>query len=775
MASSGGDDGGVPRRAEGLLFGEAPRPGLEWVEGQLCRVLWASEDSGFALVRVATRAGEVTAVGNLAVPAAGLDAATGVGPFLSLEGKWEDHPVHGRQFRVTGYLEGTPRTLDGLRAYLGSGAVPGVGPALASRIVDHFGLETPRVLAAEPHRIAEVKGIGAAKARAIAEKWAEDEQGRALTILLRGLGLPSRTIDRIRRAYGDRAGYVVAREPYRLAEEIRGVGFRTADEIARKQGLADDDPARVRAATAWVLEEAGGEGHGYLPRGVVGSTGPDVHGKVAAVGVPPAGVDAAIDALVRAGRAVVEPIGESTAEDAVWDATSYAAECTVAHELQARITEAVAIPDGEIRKAEAALDVALAPAQREAVARALGGGLVVITGGPGTGKTTLVRVLLRVLADRGVADRWRLASPTGRAAKRLEEATGRPAQTLHRLLGWQPGGGFQRHAGDPLDADGLVVDETSMVDLPLMVGLLHALPPPPFSLVLVGDADQLPSVGPGQILRDLVDSGVVPVVRLERVFRQGRDSGIREAAARIHAGFVPDSGEVAGYDDCFFLARDDAERAQATVVQVASERLPAKGFDPRHDVQVLAPTRRGALGTEALNRALQERLNPHGAPSRKGDRELRVGDRVICTKNRYDVEVFNGDTGFVTAALSTGVEIDFDGRIVPWTWDELAMIELAYAITVHKSQGSEYPAVVLALHPSHALMLRRNLFYTAVTRAKRFLCVVGSPRAWQRAAASVVDRERNTRLAARLRAPVEDTPAGPLFEGWEDDVTPAGG
>ena len=766
MASSGSGDDGAPGPPQGGLFGEAPRPGVEWVEGQLTRVIWASADTGFALVKVGTRTGEITALGNLAVPASAFDVDTGAGPFLSLEGKWEEHAVHGRQFRVSGYLEGTPRTLDGLRAYLGAGAVPGVGPALASRIVDHFGLETPRVMAAEPHRIAEVKGIGEAKALAIAARWAEDEQGRALTILLRGLGLPSRTIDRIRRTYGERAGYVVAREPYRLAEEIRGVGFRTADDIARKQGLAEDDPARVRAAVAWVLEEAGSEGHGYLPRGVPGSTGADVHGRVAAVGVPTGGVDGGVEALVRAGRAVVEAIGETAAEDAVWSAELHAAECTVAHELQARITPGFPVLDAEVHKAETALGVELAPAQREAVSRALGGGLVVITGGPGTGKTTLVRVLLRVLSDRGVADRWKLGSPTGRAAKRLEEATGRSAQTLHRLLGWQPGGAFARHGGDPLDADGLVVDETSMVDLPLMVGLLHALPPPPFSLVLVGDADQLPSVGPGQILRDLVDSGVVPVVRLERVFRQGRDSGIREAAARIHAGQVPDSGEIAGYDDCYFLAREDADHARQTVVQVAAERLPAKGFDPRVDVQILAPTRRGPLGTEALNKALQERLNPTGEAAKRGDKELRVGDRVICTKNRYDVEVFNGDVGFVTAVGTVGIEIDFDGRVVPWGWDDLGMIELAYAITVHKAQGSEYPAVILALHPSHALMLRRNLFYTAVTRAKRFLCVVGSPRAWHRAVVSVVDRERNTRLAARLQAPV-DVAELPLLT-WEE-------
>ncbi|MEM6931896.1 MAG: AAA family ATPase, partial [Myxococcota bacterium] len=376
---------------------------------------------------------------------------------------------------------------------------------------------------------------------------------------------------------------------------------------------------------------------------------------------------------------------------------------------------------------------------------------------PGTGKTTLLKVLLRAFAERG--QQVKLASPTGRAARRLEEATGLPASTLHRMLEFNPGeGGFQRTVTHPLETDVVVVDEASMVDLELMGALLEACPVDRqgFALVLVGDADQLPSVGPGQILRDVVRAGSVPIARLTTVHRQAQDSGILDAAQRIHRGEVPVSGEVSGHDDVFCIARDDAQRARDTIVRVVSERLPAKGFEALRDIQVLAPTRRGPLGTEELNRVLQATLNPGSEGLKRGDRQYRVGDRVLCTKNRYDVEVFNGDVGVIRDLHRGALEIDFEGRIVKWEREDLNMLDLAYAMTVHKSQGSEYPAVVLALHQSHGIMLKRNLFYTAVTRAKQFLCVVGSPRAWSRAVRTQHENERYTALAQRLVGEVSD-------------------
>ena len=716
--------------------------GATWVEGRLRRVLWASATSGYAVVRLqGADELEFVAVGMLADL---VDHAEGA--FLALEGRWEDHAVHGRQFRCSGTLHGSPRSLDGMRLYLASSGVKGVGPKVAAALVEHFGLSTPTVLATEPQRLEEVPGIGPAKARAIRTAWARDEEGRALAMTLRGLGVSQRLVQRIRDRYGDRAPAVVRGEPYRLADEIRGIGFRTADALARQLGVPDDDPDRQRAAVAYALEQATLDGHCYTPR-------EELAQRVRALGVPTENLDRAVADAEGAGRVVVE--GER-----LWPTSLFDAELAVTRELH-RLCEVRPRPVDEalIRRAEAWEEVELDPTQREAVRRGLQGGVVVITGGPGTGKTTLLRVLLRVVREQGAP--WLLGSPTGRAARRLAEATGQEASTLHRMLELDPGsGGFGRGLANPLEADGLVVDEVSMVDLELMQAVLHALPfdHPSLSLVLVGDADQLPSVGAGQVLRDLVASGRVPTVRLSTIHRQAADSGIVVAAGAIHRGAVPTSGERSGHRDVFLLDRPDADAALATLVQVVHQRLPANGFDPFDHVQVLAPTRRGPLGTERLNRVLQDVLNPDGQELVRGERRYRVGDRVMCTRNRYDVEVFNGDVGRVRRVDGKALLVDFDGRRVEWARDDLGLLDLAYAVTVHKSQGSEYPAVVLALHGAHGVMLRRNLFYTAATRAKRFLCVVGQRRAWERAVGARGGDERRTALAERLSG------AGPLDE-----------
>ncbi|MCB9681596.1 MAG: ATP-dependent RecD-like DNA helicase [Alphaproteobacteria bacterium] len=712
---------------------------MSWVEGRVERVLWAAQDGGWAVLRVLTTEGSMIVVGALGTLA---DLVSdGEAPFASFEGELEQHPSHGWQFKATGMLLSSPRTEAGVRLYLGSSGVHGIGPAMANRIVAHFGDQTTHVLEKEPERLGEVPGIGAKRAASIAEAWAADAGGRALTILLRGLGLSPRLVGRIRDRFGDDAFAVVTGQPYRLAEEVGGIGFALADRIARGQGLPPDHPDRIAAAVRHVVQRASDDGHCFLPVRAI-ARGLD------RLGVPSDAVDTAVDRLVAEAR--LEHV-DRTDEPAVAVPELADAERLVASLLaeRSRLVDDAEVDD-LIDEAEDHARLRLDPSQRDAVRRAATAGVSVVTGGPGTGKTTLVRVLLAVAAARGQV--WGLASPTGRAAKRLAEATGQEASTLHRLLEFQPGTGrFGRSGTQPLELDGLVVDETSMVDVKLMAAVLDALPwSKPCRLVLVGDADQLPSVGPGQVLRDLVDSGALPVARLAHVHRQGARSGIVAGAAQVHAGQVPVSGEATGHDDFFLVARDDTDAARAALVEIVTRRLPARGFDPVEDVCVLAPTRKGPLGTGELNELLRTALNPTDARIQVGGRSYGVGDRVICTRNRYDLGVFNGDLGRVVQAAPDGLTVRFDDATVPWPRDELDQIELAYAVTVHKSQGSEYPAVVLLLHGSHTILLRRNLFYTAITRARRFFCCVGAPSAWARAVAQQRGDVRHTTLASRL-------------------------
>jgi len=719
---------------------------METLEGAVRRVVFTAPDGAFAVVRldVPGRAAPVTVIGPIGEASAGEQ--------LKLEGTWERHAVHGEQFRAARAVVEVPRSDDGVRRYLEG--LTGIGPEIARRLVAAFGVRAVEVLEEEPWRAAQVKGMGKRRAETVAIEAAARKRQREIMIFLQGLGVSLAYATRIHKVYGDQAAARVRENPYRLARDVPGIGFQIADKIARGMGYALDSPERIGAGLLHVLDELSGEGHVYAPRGeLVRRAAASLGAGATAAGVAPldeARVSSELEALIGQGAVVVE-------QDAIFSPPLHRAEC----EIAAGITRLLAAERGPAPRLRPEEGARLSQAQRQAVDLVAEAAVVVITGGPGTGKTTVVRAL--VGAWERARRRVLLAAPTGRAAQRLKEATGRPAQTVHRLLEWgRPGarrGPFARDRQNPLPAELLVVDEASMLDVHLARGVLEALAPGA-TLVLVGDVDQLPSVGPGRVLGDLIDSRALPVARLNEVFRQAEGSGIIENAYRILHGELPVGAPAGGSGGEFYIVSvDDPDRARELVVKLCQERIPQRfGLDGRRDVQVLAPMHRGAAGTEELNRALQAALNPAGDAVEHGGRVLRVGDKVMQLKNDYERDVFNGDLGVITAAQSVDeapvVDVSFDGRPARYQGDALWALELAYAITVHKSQGSEYPAVVVPLQGQHFVMLRRNLLYTAVTRGKRLVVLVASPRALKRAVEEAAVELRHTRLAERLAAPV---------------------
>ncbi len=733
--------------------------GGETLEGTLERIVFQNSESQWTVARLVVTSGgaPVTVVGSLYGVAAGTP--------LSLRGTWEVDRKYGRQFRVESYRTRSPETLLGIERYLGSGMIPGIGPELAKRLVERFGLETLSVIEKDPDRLIEVDGIGPARARRVADSWVAQRDIQDVMVFLRGHGVSTAYAIRIYRRYGADAVGIFRRNPYRLAIDIWGIGFKIADGIARSLGIDVRAPERLEAGVLHVLGELAEDGHTYAPEEEVRTRAGELLGAEA----DGAMLGEAIERLLDSGLVVRERLTGDVpclSIAAMWRSEAEAA--AAFGQLCATPAAAWSIDvEAALGWFEQRAGIQLAAEQRRAVAAAMRDKCVVITGGPGVGKTTIVRAIVSLLtAKQRVVG---LAAPTGRAAKRLSESTGAPAVTLHRLLEFDPRRGvFERGAQNRLEMDALVVDEMSMVDTELFRALVAAMPPAA-RLILVGDVDQLPSVGPGAVLADVIASGAASVVELTEIFRQAAESRIVINAHRVNRGEAPDlespPGGEPGRSDFYFVEREDPVTARDTLVELVCERIPARfGLDARRDIQVLTPMHRGEVGTLALNQTLQARLNPP-APElgelSRGERVIRVGDKVMQVRNDYERDVFNGDVGLVCAlrqAEGDGereralvVELA-DGRTVDYTAGDVDQLAHAYAISVHKSQGSEYPAVVLPLLTQHYLMLQRNLLYTAISRGKRLVVLVGSRRAVMMAVRNKSAGSRWTWLAERIRA-----------------------
>jgi exodeoxyribonuclease V alpha subunit len=738
------------------------------MSNQLCgtveRVTYHSEENGYSVIRLSVTgwAGLVTVIGNL--------PEVNPGESLRLEGTWTTHLQYGRQFKAERCEQILPATVEGIKKYLGSGLIKGVGPVTAARIVQRFGADTFRVLDEEPRRLREALGVGPKRAKAIAKSWQEQKQIRQVMLFLQNHGVTTGLAVKIYKAYGDDALHVVQENPYRMARDIWGVGFKTADKIARDLGLPLDAPSRVQAGVAYTLSQLADEGHVYaLEAELVTET-------VRLLNVSPDMVKAAIEDLdaeeVVRRDILIYPLPDSSMriegtemehavreEQAVYLTPFYYSEIGATHRLQGLIESPTTrlLPfrnanwDALLAQVTRDSAIELSPEQQKAVQATLTHKVTVLTGGPGTGKTVSVRTIIGALEAMDCS--YALCAPTGRAAKRLSEATGRSAQTVHRLLKYSPMEGFRHNAENPLEVDCLIVDEASMLDLLLTNNLLKAVDPAAHVL-FVGDIDQLPSVGAGDVLRDIIASGRAAVVQLTTIFRQAADSGIVVNAHRINQGQPPILNQ---FDDFYFFSQQDPEAAADLLVDIVQRRIPHKfGLDPVNDVQVLAPMYRGACGVANLNTRLQEALNPispHKPERRLGGQVFRVGDKVMQTRNNYDRDVYNGDIGQVTEvdSVEQTLTMTIDGRPVVYDWGEADELVHAFAVSVHKSQGSEYPAVVIPVLAQHYLMLQRNLLYTAVTRARRLVVLVGTRQAIGIAVRNAKVRERHSGLSVRLQ------------------------
>ena len=720
------------------------------LQGQIERITYSNEENGYtvAKVKVYGRSDLVTVVGNLLSPTPG--------EVIHMKGEWVNNPKYGEQFKVVHYKSLVPASVSGIQKYLGSGLIKGIGPVMAKRIVKKFGEDTLEVIEHAIQKLTEVDGIGEKRIEMIENAWAAQKEIREVMVFLQSHGVSSGYAAKIFKQYRHQSIEVVKENPYRLAADIFGIGFITADNIAEKLGIAKNSELRAEAGILYVLNQLSDDGHVYYPYELLIDRCQEI------LGVDREIIIKALGTLSLDKRIVIEDLHQDSEEcrennKAVYLARYHFSETSIANKIKTLISAPTLIrkidADKAIEWVQKQIAITLAEKQKEAITSAIENKVMVITGGPGTGKTTIINSVIKIFSRIGV--QILLAAPTGRAAKRMSEVTGHEAKTIHRMLKYSiKGGGFEKNDENPLDCDLLIVDEASMIDTILMHHLLKAIPREA-TFILVGDVNQLPSVGAGSILNDIINSQAVPVVALNEIFRQAQESLIIVNAHNINSGVMPVIKSSDGkLEDFYFIEKEDPEEVLKLIVELTTERIPKRfNFDPIDEIQILTPMHRGVVGASNLNTTLQQVLNPREDGITRGGRNFRISDKVMQIRNNYDKEVFNGDIGRIhnIDTESQEVTISFDGRTVAYDYPDLDEIVLAYAVSVHKSQGSEYPAVVIPLLTQHYMLLQRNLIYTGVTRGKKLVVIIGTKKALAIGVKNNKTEKRYTYLRYRLR------------------------